>query len=219
MLLAVAADERPDAGSADSSDEGTYDEDPKVAERGASLEHGGSNAAGGVHAGAGVADADEVNEHEGQTDGEACEVAGALLRVRGAEHNEDEHTCEDDLGQQTAYDADTVLKVVSASALETRIGSEQPQESRADEGTDDLEEHVEAGVLARDALREEAAQRDGWVDVATADAADGISHRNDGQTKRHGGADNCLGITIVATKAHGYAATHENEHHCAHHFC
>ena len=63
-LVAVAADAAPDAGSAGSSDERANDEYPEVCESLTTLEYGGSDGTGGVHACAGVVDANEVDEDQ-----------------------------------------------------------------------------------------------------------------------------------------------------------
>ena len=68
-LIAIAADAAPDACGECSAHEGTYDEYPEVVESLSALEHGGSDAACGVYAGAGVVDAYQVNEDEAESNG------------------------------------------------------------------------------------------------------------------------------------------------------
>ena len=216
-LIAVATDASPDASSADGTYEGTYDEDPEVGESCTTLEDSGSDRTSGVDAGAGVAYADEVHKHERETDSEACEVASTLLGIGGAEDDKDEDAGEDNLSQESAEDGDTLLQVVGTRAFDSGVGSEQPEQSGADESADDLENHVHASVLTRDALREEAAQGDSGVDVATADAADGVSHSDDCEAE--GECCGCYACRLTTSDAGCYAATHEHENHRAYHFC
>lgn len=226
MRFLLGLDDLPDTGGGEGTYEGTYDENPKVAEGRATLEDGGSYTAGGVHTGAGVADADEVDEHEGETDGEAGEVVGgAVGLVGGTQHYEHEDAGEDNFSQQAAKDIDASLEVVGARAFKTLdIAYEEPKQGAADEGADDLEEHIHAGVLAAHAASGPAAEGDGGIDVATADTADGVGHAYYGETEGEGRADDTAGIhrdgAVGRTvEAYGHAAAHENEHHGAEHFC
>ncbi len=92
------------------------DEEPELSERPAALEHGHADAAGRVHAGIGDRDADEVDEHQDEADGDAAEP-GREFRMGGAEHCEyeeegeddfhfDETDDEDDWDDEDAYDED-----------------------------------------------------------------------------------------------------------------
>jgi len=72
-------DHLPDTGGAGTTDKRTDDEDPEVGQSGSTLEDGGSQRAGGVHRRTRVADADEVDEDERQTDGETCKVVGGAV--------------------------------------------------------------------------------------------------------------------------------------------
>lgn len=63
-LVALAADEAPDASSKGGAYEWAYDENPEIGDSSATLEYGGSDGTCGVDAGAGVTDAYEVHEHE-----------------------------------------------------------------------------------------------------------------------------------------------------------
>ena len=69
---------------------------------------------------------------------------------------------------------------------------------------------------------EKHAQRDGRVDVASADAADGIGHGNNGQTKGDGCANHCRSAgnyTCVASQAHGCTAAEKCQYKRTNQFC
>ena len=56
--------------------------------------------------------------------------------------------------------------------------------------------------------------------MATTDAANGISHSNDSQTEGQSRSHYCGDVVYrITTQTYGYAAAHQYEHHCAHHFC
>ena len=219
-LLAVAAYEAPDAGGEGSTYEGTYDEYPELLEGLTTFEDGGSDGACGVDAGARVVDAYEVDEHEAQADGEASELTGALLLIGRTEDNEDEDHGEDDLSYEAAENrAAAGIGTGRGTLGEIGVGGyESVEEGAADEGADNLEDHVHGGVLTADALGEEAAEGDGGVDVATADATDGVGHSYYGKAEGEGGAHYAGGVTTTG-EADGRAATHENEDGRADHFC
>ena len=162
-----------------------------------------------------------MNEYQRQTDGQAGKVVGGTVSLGGStQHNKYKHAGEDNLGQQTAHDRNALLQVVGTCAVHTHhVGGEQVEQCRADKGTDHLEQDVHAAILGAHASAQEAAQRDGGIDVATADAANGIGHGNNcetkGQCRAHDSGNVVNGIT---TQTHGNATAHQNEDHRADHF-
>ena len=220
-LLLGGLDDLPDASGQRTTYEGTYDEDPEVGQGCATLEDGGSQRAGGVDTGAGVADADEVDEHEAQTDGQSCKVVGGSVGLGGStQHYEYEDAGEDDLSQQSAHHGNVSLQVVGSRALQTgNIGGEQCQQCRADECADALEDDVHAAILGIHASAQEAAESDGGIDVASGYSTDGVGHSHHSQSEGQGGAHYGRNIVHrITTQADSYAAAHEYEHHSAHHF-
>ena len=222
LFLLSRFDDLPDAGCKCTTDEGTYDEDPQVGKSGATLEDGRSQRTCGIDGGAGVADADEVNQYEAEADGQTSEVVGGTIGLGGStEYDEYEDAGEDNLSEQTTEHRDVGLKVVGTRSLHTgNISYEDGEQGTADEGSDALEDDVHDTLLGVHTTSEDAAQRDGGVDVATGDAADGVGHSNDGQAEGQRGSYYCGDVVDgITTEADGNTAAHEYEHHCAHHFC
>ena len=240
MLCFVGMDGLPDASSQCATGEGTYDEHPNLAQCVATGEEGGTNAACGVHAGAGEVDADEVDEDEAQADGQSGEVIGSAVGLRrSAEHHEDEEAGEHHLDDEAVEHTEgagvgarersgivSFLQVGKRLSIQLlhHVGCDQASRLRDDkqhgscqDGSDDLEHHVHAAVLRRHASGEEASQGDGGVDVASADAADGVSHGYDGQTKGHGCAHNAGSVAATA-QGYGCAATQERQYECTNQF-
>ena len=216
----LVLDGLPDAGCEGTAYEGTSPEHPELLKGLAAFEDGGSKATGGVDAGAGVVDANEVDEHEAKTDGEAGEVAGTLLLVGRAEHYEDEEHGQYDFGDETVGNAAgaCVGTGLGAQCEFGRGADEGIEDGATDEGSDALENDIHRCVLAADALVEPAAEGDGGVDVAAADAADGIGHRHNGKAEGEGGAYDAGGVNTTI-ETYGCAATEEHEDGCADHFC
>ena len=101
-FLAIACKAFPHAGCESTACERAEDEDPELLQSVTSLEEGGTDGACRIDGSAGVADAGEVYEDEGKTDGEPCEIACALLLIGSAEDDEHEYEGEEHLGQQAA---------------------------------------------------------------------------------------------------------------------
>ena len=219
-LLLVAGDHLPAACGKGSTDEGTYDEDPEVGESLTTLEQGGTDAAGGIHARAGVMDADQMNQDEGEADGQTCEVVGGTIGLRGgAEDDEHEDVRQHNLNYQ-AVDGTVGAGVGTRSRGDDDGGihtDNAVEDSSCEDGTDDLSTDVTARVLGRDAAVEEDAQGDGGIDVAAADAADGVGHGDDAETEGDGCAHDRSGVD-AATETHGRAATKQCQHESAYHF-
>ena len=161
-------------------------------------------------------------QHQRQTNGESGKViCGAIGLCCCTQHHQYEHAGEDDLCQQTAEHGHISLQVVSTRTLQTRhVLCQHKEQQTADKGTDHLEQHIHAAILTADTSCQETTQGDGGIDMTTADTTDGISHRHhcqsEGKSRTHHSGDIVYRIT---TQTDGYAATHQYEHHRAHHFC
>ena len=94
-FLAIAREAFPDTGCESTAGERAEDKDPELLQCITSLEEGGTDGARGIDGSAGVADAGEVHEDEGETDGESGEIAGALLLIGGTEYYEHEYEGEE----------------------------------------------------------------------------------------------------------------------------
>lgn len=167
----------PDSGCKRSAHERTYDEDPEVRESRATLEECRTYGAGGIDGGAGVADAEEVREHECQADGKPCEVIRCAIGL-GCSTKDDENKdgCEYDFGQHPSHDRNAGLEVVCSGPDETAIGGQKPEDGGAEDGTDNLKEDVQGGIFAAHSSGEKNAKCDGRIDVASGDAANSVGH-------------------------------------------
>ena len=166
-FLAIAREAFPDTGCESTAGERAEDKDPELLQCITSLEEGGTDGARGIDGSAGVADAGEVHEDEGETDGESGEIAGALLLIGGTEYYEHEYEGEEHLGEQASDDGNTLLACVGAGSGEVNIGGEKSQDGRAEDSAYDLENHVETCILAAHLSGEPYREGDGGIDVAT----------------------------------------------------
>ena len=174
----------------------SHDEHPHLRERvgGAVIDRSGDrrrNAASGVYAGARQIDADEVHEGKGQTDHDARDLAGACLLVRNVQDRVDEDAGQHDLGDQRAdhaacgqftREADGIVASVAGERHVSHLKDAEDQH-RADKTAEDLADNVHAKFFRVHSLCDEAAERNGGVDVATRHSADGIRHCNNGETE------------------------------------
>ncbi len=161
-------------------------------------------------------------QNQRQTDGQTGKVVGSAVSLGSStQHDKHEHTGEDYLSQQTAQHAHVSLQVVGTRTLETwHILCQNIKKQRTDESTDHLEEHVHATILRAHAATQEAAQRDGGIDMAARDAADCIGHGHHSQSEGEGRTHHSGNIIYrVTTQAHGHAAAHQHEYHGTHHLC
>ena len=157
-------------------------------------------------------------EDEGKTDGQSGELAGSLLLVGGAEDHEHEYAGEEHFGKQASDEGYTFLAGIRAGSGEVDVGGEEGQDGGTDDGADDLEQHIEAGVLAAHLAGEPYRESDGGIDVATGDAADGVSHGDDCESEGEGRTDDGGGDSVGATQTDCGAAAHENQDHGSDHF-
>ena len=221
LAAAFTADERPNASGYGCTYERGNDEYPEVRQGLAAFEESGADGAGGIHAGAGVVDTHEVDENEGETDGQTGKVVGGTVGLRGgAEHYEHEDECQEAFNDETVQLAGSAGVGAGGGTLgQTRRGGyEQIEGGSGEDGADDLAYDVTASVLTAHAAAEEHAEGDGGIDVASADAADGIGHGYYGKTEGYG----CTyyGSRVgTAIQTNGCTATEEREHECAYQFC
>ena len=162
--------------------------------------------------------ADEVDENQRQTDGQAGEVVRSAVGLRcSAEHYQHEQTGEHNLHDQAIGSTEGAgISTCGGGDDDARIGGyDACEHSSGKNGTDDLEQHVHAAVLSRDASVQEYTQRDGGVDVATRDAADGVGHSDDRQTEGHSGSDDCCSVLSTTTQGYSCATAEECKHECA----
>ena len=126
-----------------------------------------------------------MDEDEGETDCETCEVACAYLAVSGSENYEDEEEGGYDFYQEcttgTAGTGDTVTSETCRvgtceSCRRSHDLGEEEEQGTGDDGTDDLADPVSAGILPAHTSGKGDAKGDGRVDVATGDTADCVSH-------------------------------------------
>ena len=167
-------------------------------------------------------DAYEVNQDERQTDGQTGEVVGGTVGLCcGTEHYEHKEGGEHNLNNQTV--GHTIGAAVGSCGGRddcARVGShDASQDGSGQNGTDNLEQHIHAAILGVHASAQEYAERDGRIDVATRDSADGVSHGHYSQTEGEGCSYDGCGVVCSATQCNGCTAAEECKHECAYQFC
>ena len=188
-LLAFAAKAAPYECRKGATHERGADEDPDILESLTADKERGTEGTGRVDGCAGQVDADEMDQDQGQTDGKTGEIAGAFLLIRRAEddHNEDEGRdhFDEDTGPRTV----DAREAVRAAHFEVADGADPGEDRRTDDTADELADPVAAGILPAHASRKDDTERDGRVDVATGDTADGIGHGDNRKTESNGRTD------------------------------
>ena len=125
LALFVAAEASVGQASQTSTDERSHDEEPEVVEGRTACKDGLRDGTGGVHRGVGQRDADEVDEHQGQTDGEAGELTVGMAAVGDTEDDNQEHKGEDSLHDKGATSVDVPVVFATGSEVGAKvIGSE-----------------------------------------------------------------------------------------------
>ena len=164
-----------------------------------------------------------MDQHQRQTDGQSGQVAGAVPGIGGAQDNQHEDKGEDRLGDE-GLEHHAVGKAVGARTGGTAVVAACDQcveDRRADDGADNLGDHVPGSLLAAHASREEDAQRDGRIDVAARDVADGVGHGHDRESEGQGHSD-CSDAGAYGSGhtpgEYGAAASHQDENHRPDHF-
>ncbi len=161
-----------------------------------------------------------MDQDEAQTDSEACQVACTDFAVSCAEHYKHEEECGDDFHQECPADSSGIGHSVGAEALGAAHCAgcssnvdDKEQEGAGDDTADELADPVAASVFPAHTAGESYAKGDSRIDVAAADAADGVGHGNYGKTEGDGGADDAGSITT--SKEHCSSATKESQDECA----
>src|SRR5574344_77836 len=221
LFLAVATNHLPDACSKSSTCKWSNDEHPKVGESLTALEDCRTDGTSRIDRSACVVNTHEVDEHQRETNGKTGKVARTFLSIGCAKHYKHEDTSENCLGNETYHHAmiTTTVSTCECATSQSLIGrSERIENSRTNDGTNHLENHIEGCILTADTLRDEAAKCDGWVDVATRNATDGVSHCHYSKAESKCCTDNrcCINTTIERNSC---SASKECKNHCSHHFC
>lgn len=196
---------------------GGYDEYPEILEGLAAGEESRSDGTGRVHGRAGEPDAHEVDEDEGQTDRETCEIAGTYLAVSRSEDHEHEEERGDELNEErSACSAGVGHRVGSETSGEVRSGDyfcEKEEDRAGDDGSDDLADPVAKSVLPAHSAGKGGTEGDGRVDVAAGDASDGVGHSHYRETEGDSRADHSGGG--VAAEEHCRSAAKKCQNHCS----
>ena len=201
------------------------DEEPQLAAGAPAFsvaEEGLAQRTGGVDAGVGQRDADEVDEHQGETDGQAAELAVGVAVVGDAEDDYQEDEGQQGLDQEgtAAADAQVVgiaggggelsaVAVGGENARGTKAGGvpDAEQHSTGDDGADTLAHPVQQHVLQRHTTVDPHAERDGGIEVGAADVTHTVSHGNDSETEGNGHTEE----TYVSEQRGTAAAEHQHE--------
>ena len=150
LFLLLRSEGSPNTGTQGAAHERGAYEYPEVLEGLAAGEDGGADGTGRVDGGTGQVDADQVHQHEGQTDGKTGEVARTDFAVRGSEDDEDEQEGSDDFHEERTARAAGIGDTVRAeTAGQIRSGNdlgEKEKDGTGDDGADDLTAPVAAGM-------------------------------------------------------------------------
>src|SRR6185312_7639612 len=175
-----------DAGD-EAANDGSGPKEPELTERPSVHEERLAGAAGGVHGGVRHGNADEVNEGEAESDGDAGERL-RRARVRCAENNDQEEHRQNDFRYEAGEQ-----RVSAGGMRAVSVGSEAAEDESGLAAGDDVEdggagscsEHLgdDVGQKMRDgeAASGDEPNGDGGIEMAAGDVADGIAHRHDGE--------------------------------------
>ena len=170
------------------ADERSHDEEPHLAHGAPSTtavgEQGDAKRTGGVHRSVGQRDADEVDEHQGETDGQTAELAVGMATVGDAEDDHQEHEGQQSLNEEGTANGDGLVARfgTAASLLESftkAVGSEDAgsatadgipnheEQSASDDTADELGSPVAEHFLKAHAAIDEDAKAYGRIQVST----------------------------------------------------
>ena len=150
---------------------------------------------GRVDRGVGQRDADEVDEYQGQTDGQTAELAVGMAAVGDAEDDDQEHEGEDSFNDEGATSIDVPVVVATSGEVGTKvIGSEvasgnittlgnSVNDSSSADGADDLCHPVDQHVFEAHATIGPNAKADSGIQVGTRDVANAVCHSHHGETE------------------------------------
>ena len=170
-----------------------------------------------------------MDEHEGETDGQAAELAVGMAAVGDAEDDHKEHEGQQAFNEEcTAGGNGEVARVGTAASLlegfakaigcENASGAElggipnAEQQSTSDDTADELGSPVAQHFLETHAAVDENAKTDSRIKVSARDVADAISHGHHGQTEGDGNAKE------TDMSEEGGTATSKDEDECAEQF-
>ena len=123
-----------------------------------------------------------MNQDEGEADGKAGEVSGTNLGVGGAQHDQHEDEGGDNFHEEGAAHTAGIGNTVGAECTGEVGGGhdigDQHEAGTGDDTADNLAYPGATGVFPAHAAAQGYGQGDGGVDVATADATNGIGHGN-----------------------------------------
>ena len=183
-------DHLPDEGSKTTTHEWTNDEYPNLRECSTTFEECRTEGTSWIHGSASVVDSYEVDENQAETDGKTSEVVGSTVCLCCCtEHNKHEEHGEHDLNNETQSDVairTSICTRVSAKSQTWFHANDGSQAASSQYATDELTYPIANSVLCRHTTTEKNTKRDGWIDVATTDTTDAISHSHNGKTESNG---------------------------------
>ena len=215
-------DDFPNAGCEDCTYERAYDEYPKFAKGFTAFEESRTNGTCGVHAGAGEVDAYQVDKDECQADSQTSEVVGGAVGFAGStEHNQYEQSREHYFYEHTVHCAESAgVSARGCSNNRAFTGCNYCVENCGSEASaNHLEQDIAKAIFCTDFANEEHTKRDGGVNMATADATNGVGHGHYRKTEGNGCADNGGRISSVTTQGYSCAATQERKYERTYQFC
>lgn len=203
-------------------------EEPKLLDGSAANEHGHSGRAGRVHGGVGHRDRDEVDEREAEADGDrgkACRSAA----VGSAHDHEQEDGREHGFNQECAAHAgglaaegvhavgERVGPAVGGKCADACVGEvglcDAVEHGRSDNAANDLCHDVGRSFLSGEAAAGNLTERDGRVQVAARNVADGVCHGEHGEAEceRHAHVADTGGRNAASEHGCTAAAKHKPE--------
>ena len=217
MAVAVAGEDYPAEGCDGGANERTYHHDPEIGPCFGASEDG-TEGAGGIDGAVVDGDPYDVDQAEGEADGQSGKFAESLTCVGGAEHYEDEEEGEQALYQQGHAGAGAGLnhiggqrsRTCGASEVESRSHIDQPvKESGADGGAYELCCYISAKFTKLHAAREEHGEGNGGIDVAAGDVADTVDQAKEHEAEAEADAED----TDFGSGQHSAAACKEHQKH------
>ena len=223
LAAAVAADALVEQAGHSGTHERGHDEEPQLAAGapgGAVAEESLADGAGGVDAGVGQRDGDQVDERQREADGQAGGLGVAAL-VGGAEdhHQEDEgqHSLDGEGAPHTHVEV--TLTGSSLEGLAVAVGGKDTcgtqagglidaeQDGTGHDGADNLAHPVEQHIREFHAAVDPHAERDGGVEMGAAHMADAVGHSDHRQAEGDGHAEEAH----MAEQRGTAAAQHQHE--------
>ena len=139
-VLLCSGEGPPDSGTQGGTDHRGHDEEPQLRERRTPFEEGRTDRAGRIDRSARDRDADNVNQHQRQTDGQSGQVSGAVSGIGGAQDHQHENEGKDGFGDK-CLQHHPVGKAVGSRGGGAAVAAacdESIENGRADNGADNL---------------------------------------------------------------------------------